>query len=56
MVMSLIPTDEIELKLGENTILKSGNSFKVLGVIIENRLTVSDHITPGVDWSDMHVG
>ena len=39
------PTDDIELKLDENTILRPEKSVKALGVIIDNRLTFSDHIS-----------
>ena len=45
MVLSPNPTDDIELKLDENTILKPEKSVKALGVIIDNRLTFSDHIS-----------
>ena len=45
MVLSPNPTDDIELKLDENTILKREKSVKALGVIIDNRLTFSDHIS-----------
>ena len=45
MVQSPNPTDDIELKLDENTILKPEKSVKDLGVIIDNRLTLSDHIS-----------
>ena len=44
MVLSPNPTDDIELKLDENTILRPEKSVKALGVIIDNRLTFSDHI------------
>ena len=45
MVLSPNPNDDIELKLDENTILKPEKSVKALGVIIDNRLTFSDHIS-----------
>ena len=45
MVLSPNPTDDIELKLDENTILKPEKSVKALRVIIDNRLTFSDHIS-----------
>ena len=45
MVLSPNLTDDIELKLDENTILKPEKSVKALGVIIDNRLTFSDHIS-----------
>ena len=44
MVLSPNPTDDFDLKLDENTILKPKKSVKALGVIIDNRLTFSDHI------------
>ena len=37
--------DDIELKLDENTTLRSEKSVKALGVIIDNRLTFGDHIS-----------
>ena len=44
MVLSPNPADDIELKLDENTILRPEKTVKALGVIIDNRLTFSDHI------------
>ena len=41
IALSPNPTDDIELKLDENTILKPEISVKALGVIIDNRLTVT---------------
>ena len=45
MVLSPNPTDDIELKLDENTILGPEKSAKALGVIIDNRLAFSGHIS-----------
>ena len=45
MVLSPNPTDDIELKLDENTIPRPEKSVNALGVIINNRLTFSDHIS-----------
>ena len=45
MILSPNSADDIELKLGENTTLTSEKSAKALGVIIDNRLTFSDHIS-----------
>ena len=44
MVLSPNPIDDIELKLDEKTILIPEKSAKALGVIIDDRLTFSDHI------------
>ena len=45
MILSPNSADDIELKLDENTTLRSEKSVKALGVIIDNRLTFSDHIS-----------
>ena len=45
MISSPNSADNIQLKWDENTTLRSEKSVKALGVIIENRLTVSDHIS-----------
>ena len=45
MILSANPSDDIELKLDENTTLKSDVSVKVLGVTIDHRLTLNDHIS-----------
>ena len=45
MILSPNSADDIELKLDENTTLRSEESVKALGVIIDNCLTFSDHIS-----------
>ena len=45
MILSPNSADDIELKLDENTTLRSEKSVKALGVIINNRLTFSYHIS-----------
>ena len=45
MMLSPNSADDIELKLDENTTLRSEKSVKPLGVCIDNRLTLSDHIS-----------
>ena len=45
MILSPNSADDIELKLDENSTLRSEKSVKALGVIIDNRLTFSDHIS-----------
>ena len=45
MILSPNPTDDRELKLDENIILKPEKSVKALGVIIDNRLTFTDHVS-----------
>ena len=47
MILSPNAADDIELKLDENTTLRSEKSVKALGVIIDNRLTFNDHISAG---------
>ena len=45
MILSPNSADDIELKLDENTTLRSEKSVKALGGITDNRLTFSDHIS-----------